>query len=78
MLRNGCGAGLYYPSDLNVPWARNPLDFERGIIVALRCNTRAKFIHDSIGDLAERCKKLYAAKGGLFEEGGRKKRRRPL
>ena len=41
-------------------------------------NLPTKFIDDSIGDVAQRCKKLYAAKGGLFEEGGRKKRRRPL
>ena len=41
-------------------------------------NLPAKFIDASIGDLAERCKKLYAAKGSLFEEGGRKKCRRPL
>ena len=41
-------------------------------------NLPTKFIDDSIGDLAERCKKLYAAKGGLFEEGGRKKRMRPF
>ena len=36
------------------------------------------FINDSMGDLAERCNKLYATTGGLFEEVGRKKRRRPL
>ena len=41
-------------------------------------NLPTKFIDDSIGDLAERCQKFYAAKGGLFEERGRKKRRRPL
>ena len=41
-------------------------------------NLPAKFIDDAIGDLAERCKRLYAATGGLSEEGGRKKRRRPL
>ena len=41
-------------------------------------NLPTKFIEDSIGDLAERCQRLYDAKGGLFEEGGRKKRRRPL
>ena len=32
------------------------------------------FINDSIGDLKRRCNKLYAVKGGLFEEGGRSKR----
>ena len=37
-----------------------------------------KFIDDSIGDLAERCKKVHAAKGDLFEEGGRKKRMHPF
>ena len=41
-------------------------------------NLPTKFIEDSIGDLAERSKKLYAAKKGLFQGGGRKKRRRPL
>ena len=41
-------------------------------------NLPTKLVDDSIGALAERCKKLHAAKGGLFEEGGRKKRRRPL
>ena len=41
-------------------------------------NLPTKFIDDSIGDLAGRCQKLYAAKGRLFEEGDRKKRRRPL
>ena len=35
-----------------------------------------KFIDDSISDLPRRCERLFAAKGGLFEEGGR--RRRPL
>ena len=34
------------------------------------------FIERSIGDMARRCQLLYEAKGGLFEEGGR--RRRPL
>ena len=41
-------------------------------------NLQTKFIDDSIGDVAQRCKKLYAAKGGLFEEGGHKKRMRPF
>ena len=41
-------------------------------------NLPTKFIDDSIGDVAQRCKKLYAAKGGLFEEGGHKKRMRPF
>lgn len=35
-----------------------------------------EFIDKSIGDLQRRCERLYAARGGLFEEGGR--RRRPL
>ena len=35
-----------------------------------------EFIDKSIGDLQRRCERLYDAKGGLFEEGG--KRRRPL
>ena len=29
------------------------------------------FVDKSIGDMARRCKRLYAARGGLFEEGGR-------
>ena len=50
-------------------------EFER------RLNRTAKalpkeFIDKSIGDLKRRCERLYAAKGGLFEEGG--KSRRPL
>ena len=39
-------------------------------------NLPTKFIDDCIGDVAQRCKKLYAAQGGLFEEGGHKKRMR--
>ena len=35
-----------------------------------------EFINKSIGDLKRRCERLYAAQGGLFEEGG--KSRRPL
>ena len=35
-----------------------------------------EFIDKSISDLPRRCERLYQAKGGLFEEGGR--RRRPL
>ena len=34
------------------------------------------FIDKSIGDMRRRCRLLFEAKGGLFEEGGRK--RRPL
>ena len=50
-------------------------EFER------RLNRTAKalpkeFIDKSIGDLKRRCERLYVAKGGLFEEGG--KSRRPL
>ena len=38
-----------------------------------------EFINKAIGDLKRRCGLLYAAKGGLFEEGGRSpKKRRPL
>lgn len=39
-------------------------------------NLSSSFIDKAIGDLHSRCQKLYDAKGGLFEEGGRK--RRPL
>ena len=39
-------------------------------------NLPAEFINKSIANLRERCKRLYDAKGGLFEEGGRA--RRPL
>ena len=35
-----------------------------------------EFIDKSIGDLQRRCERLYEARGGLFEEGGRS--RRPL
>jgi hypothetical protein len=38
----------------------------------------ASFINKSIANMKERCQKLYDAKGGLFEEGGRPRRRRPL
>jgi hypothetical protein len=38
----------------------------------------ASFINNSIANMQVRCQKLYDAKGGLFEEGGRAKRRRPL
>ena len=31
----------------------------------------ASFINKSIGDMVRRCNRLYAAKGGHFEEGGR-------
>lgn len=46
-----------------------------------RLNTTAKrlppeFINRSVSDLKRRCERLYEAKGGLFEEGGRS--RRPL
>ena len=41
-------------------------------------NLPTSFINKSIGNLAVRCQKLYKAKGGLFEEGGKKNRRRPL
>ena len=29
------------------------------------------FINNSIGDMTRRCQRLYAARGGYFEEGGR-------
>ena len=32
-----------------------------------------KFIHQSIGDMQRRCQRLYAKRGGSFEEGGRGK-----
>ncbi len=32
------------------------------------------FIDKSIGDMRRRCQLLFKAKGGLFEEGGRKRR----
>lgn len=32
----------------------------------------ASFINDSVGDMVRRCQKLYEAKGGYFEEGGRR------
>ena len=38
-------------------------------------NLPAAFVNRSIGDLHRRCKLLHAAKGGLFEEGGRRARR---
>ena len=31
----------------------------------------SSFIDKSIGDLKRRCERLYLAKGGLFEEGGK-------
>ena len=39
------------------------------------CSLPPEFIRKSILNLKERCQRLYKAKGGLFEEGGRKKRR---
>ena len=39
-------------------------------------NLPRKFINDSIADMQSRCEKLYKAKGGLFEEGGKRKKRR--
>ena len=33
-----------------------------------------QFINDSIGDMKRRCQRLFEAKGGLFEEGGRGKK----
>ena len=38
-------------------------------------NLSPAFIKESIRAMATRCKKLFNAKGGLFEEGGKKKRR---
>ena len=35
----------------------------------------ASFINNAIGNLQKRCQLLYKAKGGLFEEGGRRSRR---
>ena len=35
-----------------------------------------KFVDDAIGDVKGRCQRLYETEGGLFKEGGRK--RRPL
>ena len=40
-------------------------------------NLEPDYIDRAIMDLKNRCEKLYQAKGGLFEEGGRKKRRAP-
>ena len=34
------------------------------------------FINNSIGNLQERCQRLFDAEGGLFEEGGSKRRAR--
>ena len=34
-------------------------------------NLPRSFINKVVGDMARRCKRLYARKGGLFEEGGR-------
>jgi len=39
-------------------------------------NLPASFINRSIGDMQNRVRKLHEAKGGLFEEGGRSKRKR--
>ena len=47
--------------------------FERRLDRTLRSLPQA-FIDNSIGNLQERCQKLYDAEGGLFEEGGRSKR----
>ena len=38
-------------------------------------NLSSSFISKSIQDMAVRCKKLFDAKGGLFEEGGKKKKK---
>ena len=38
-------------------------------------NLPTSFIDDAIGDMQRRCQRLYKAKGGLFEEGGRKRQR---
>ena len=40
-------------------------------------NSSSAFISRSIQDMAVRCKKLFDARGGLFEEGGNKKKNRP-
>ena len=32
-----------------------------------------QFVMDAVGDMKRRCQRLFAAKGGLFEEGGRGK-----
>ena len=37
-------------------------------------NLPPAFIKKSIRDMATRCQKLFKAKGGLFEEGGKKKK----
>ena len=47
--------------------------FERRLDRTARALPKA-YIEDSIMDLHRRCKRLRAAEGGLFEEGGRKKR----
>ena len=39
-------------------------------------NIPTEDIDNWIGDLHKRCQQLFEAKGGLFEEGGRSKRRR--
>ena len=38
-------------------------------------NLPSSFIDDAIGGLRKRCQLLFKAKGGLFEEGGRRARR---
>ena len=50
-------------------------EFERRLNRVARSLPK-EFIDKSIGDLQRRCERLHAARGGLFEEGGRS--RRPL
>ena len=38
------------------------------------CNLPASLINDAVGSLQNRCRLLLKAKGGLFVEGGRKRR----
>ena len=49
-------------------------EFKRRLARTAR-NLSTTFINKSIGDMAVRCQKLYDAEGGLFEEGGKRKRR---
>jgi len=41
-------------------------------------NLPTSFIDAAIGDMQRRCQRLYKAKGGVFKEGGRKRKRQRL
>ena len=70
VVNHGIDAGLIDAFEAEmVHFFKLPADVKRAV-KRTATNLPRNFVEGSIGDMARRCRRLHAAKGGYFEEGG--------